>query len=156
MSNISTREHRESRFDSEILDLIPHREPMLLINHLLNVSANASEALVVVDQKTPFYQTENSGVPAWIGLEYMGQTSALIAGHQRREGLIEAHLGFLMGVRKYQTNVPYFNQGENLVVLCEEAALVGDSLATFNCTIRTQKNSQELATAMLSVFRRPL
>jgi len=156
MSNIVTCEHRESRFDSEILELIPHREPMLLINQLLSVSANSSEALVIVDQQTPFYQPEIGGVPAWIGLEYMGQTSALIAGHQRREGQIDPHLGFLMGVRKYQTSVSYFDQSDNLIVLCEEAALVGDSLATFNCTIRTQKNSQELATAMLSVFRRPV
>ena len=155
MTNGSESNAATPRFDSEILDLIPHREPMLLINRLLSVSANSSESLVLVDEQAPFYQNVK-GVPAWIGLEYMGQTSALIAGYQRREGLLEPHLGFLMGVRKYQAQVSYFDPGENLIVLCEEAALVGDSLATFNCTIRTQTSSQELATAMLSVFRRPL
>ena len=148
-------DHSQTRFDSEVLTLIPHREPILLINQLCKVSARSSQARVIVDEYTPFYQSLK-GVPAWIGLEYMGQTSALIAGHQRREGLIEPHLGFLMGARKYRTQVPYFNAGENLIVSCEEAALVGDSLATFNCTISKEQNGQELATAMLSVFRRPL
>lgn len=155
MSTQVIRSDNSLRFDSEILELIPHREPMLLINRLRSVSANSSEALVLVDEHTPFYQS-GKGVPAWLGLEYMGQTSALIAGYQRREGLLEPHLGFLMGSRKYHTQAPYFKDGEDLIVLCEEAALVGDSLATFNCTISTQTSGQQLATAMLSVFRRPL
>ena len=142
------------RFDAEILTLIPHREPMLLINRLVAVSDKRAEAQVLIDSSTPFYVTE--GVPAWIGLEYMGQTAALIAGYQQREGLTTPHLGFLMGSRKYQTSVPYFASGETLSVVCEEAALVGESLATFNCTIATSSNGQTVATAMLSVFRRPL
>ncbi len=148
-------EQNTSRFDAEILALIPHREPMLLINQLRHVSANASSALVVIDHHAPFFQIDK-GVPTWVGLEYMGQTSALIAGHQRREGLIDAHLGFLMGARKYHADVPYFSAGDNLLVQCQEAALVGDSLATFNCTISGELSGRELATAMLSVFRRPL
>jgi len=145
----------KDRFDPEILALIPHRQPMLLINQLLSVSANSSQALVVIDEQTPFFQN-GYGVPAWIGLEYMGQTSALIAGHQRREGLLEPHLGFLMGSRKYQSRVAYFKDQQLLVVSCKEAALVGDSLATFSCTINDEDSGQEIASALLSVFRRPL
>ncbi|RBP53721.1 3-hydroxylacyl-ACP dehydratase [Arenicella xantha] len=147
------------RFDPEILQLIPHREPMLLINRLVDVSATRSEALVLIDRDTPFW-LEERGVPAWIGLEYMGQTAALIAGYQQRQGLTAPHLGFLMGSRKYQTSAAFFATGQNLRVVCEQAALVGESLATFNCTISTQESNrtlgQTVATAMLSVYRRPL
>lgn len=144
-----------NRFDPKLFDLIPHREPMLLINKVLKVSDSSSESLVLIDSHTPFFE-QTKGVPTWIGLEYMGQTSALIAGHQLQQGTVEPHLGFLMGSRQYQTQVSYFKPQKNLVVRCDEAALVGDSLATFNCVISDHATGQELASAMLSVFRRPL
>jgi len=143
------------RFDPNILEMIPHREPMLLINNIESVDQKSSQASVIIDSETPFYQ-EDKGVPAWIGLEYMGQTAALIAGHQVKEGLSEPHLGFLMGSRKYETVVEYFKPQSNLTVVCEEAALVGESLATFNCTISNSHTGAILATALLSVFRKPL
>jgi len=120
-----------SRFDKEILALIPHRPPMLLINQLLDLNASSAQARVLIDSDAPFF-VDGLGVPAWIGLEYMGQTSALIAG------------------------VAYFAPQQALNVVCEEAALVGESLATFRCTIRLEKSNQVLATANLSVFRRLL
>ena len=128
---------------------------MLLINEVVEVNDSSSEALVLIDQETPFFEQEQ-GVPAWIGLEYMGQTSALIAGYQLKQGNIEPHLGFLMGSRKYQTQVAYFEPEQTLIVRCDQAALVGDSLATFNCSISDRATGHELATAILSVFRRPL
>lgn len=145
----------KDRFDPQLFELIPHREPMLLINNVIHVNDSSSQASVLIDQETPFFQQEK-GVPAWIGLEYMGQTSALIAGHQLKQGNIEPHLGFLMGSRQYQTQVAYFKPEQTLIVRCDEAAMVGDSLATFNCNISDQATGQELASAMLSVFRRPL
>jgi len=144
-----------ARFDDEIFTLIPHRPPMLLINQLISLDANRSEARVLIDSETPFYFA-GQGVPAWIGVEYMGQTSALIAGYQEREGLCEPHLGFLMGARKFQSSVDFFAPDESLLVACKEAALVGESLATFSCTIRQERSNKVLVTANLSVFRRPL
>jgi len=143
------------RFDNEICELIPHREPMLLINHLISVTARQACSRVLVDELAPFF-VPSEGVPAWIGLEYMGQTAALIAGYQQREGLSGPHLGFLMGSRKFQSEVDHFCAGQSLLVSCEEAALVGESLATFNCTISSEHDSATLATAVLSVFRRPI
>ena len=143
------------RFDDEILALIPHRPPMLLINQLISLDASRSEARVLIDRDTPFF-TPHLGVPAWIGVEYMGQTSALIAGYQERKGLCEPQLGFLMGARKFRSSVEYFSPDEALHVECDEAALVGESLATFSCTIRQERSNKVLATANLSVFRRPL
>ncbi len=143
-----------ARFDPDIFDLIPHREPMLLINHIVNLNAQRSETLVLIDEQTPFIAAH--GVPAWIGLEYMGQTAALIAGYQEQQGLCEPHLGFLMGSRKYASNVDYFALHKTVRVVCEEGALVGNSLANFNCTISDAKSANVLATASLSVFRKPL
>jgi len=129
---------------------------MLLINDIVFLSESKSKASVLIDQETPFVQN-GKGVPAWIGLEYMGQTAALIAGFQQRKGKTTPHLGFLLGSRKYHSNVAYFGFGTRLLVSCEEAALVGESLATFNCTIAgVDDQTKLLATAMLSVFRKPM
>ena len=146
----------ETQFDPELYELIPHRPPMLLINHVHDLNKNRSEAIVTCDEESPFYQSEGGGVPSWIGLEYMGQTAALIAGYQLKHGLSKPHLGFLLGARDYKVEVAYFKAGENLLVKCAEAALVGESLATFDCTIESLETKQQLASANLSVFRKPI
>jgi predicted hotdog family 3-hydroxylacyl-ACP dehydratase len=144
-----------TNIDAEILKLIPHRPPMLLIERLLSVAERSSSASLVINSEAHFYQP-GLGVPAWVGLEYMGQTAALIAGYQQRQGLAEPHLGFLLGCRSYSTTVGFFNPDQKLIVFAEQAALVGESLATFNCTISDAATSDELAHALLSVFRQPL
>lgn len=147
-----------SRFDSRLFELIPHRPPMLLINKVLSVNETSSSSLVQIDESSSFFE-EGHGVPAWIGLEYMGQTAALIAGHQLQQGLVAPHLGFLLGTRAYKAECSYFAAGE-YSVRCEEKAFVGDGLATFDCFIEnyseTSQNVKCLATASLSVFRRQI
>ena len=51
---------------------------------------------------------KEKGVPAWIGIEYMGQTAALIAGYQQQRGLTGPHLGFLLGTRRYASRTEWF------------------------------------------------
>lgn len=146
--------HDSARFDSQLFDLLPHRPPMLLVNKVVDLSATQSSAIVIVDDDTPFFGKD--GVPAWVGIEYMGQTAALIAGYQLQQGLTEPQLGFLLGTRRFQTTVSHFANGTVLLVSCIEKAVVGDSLATFDCEIRDQSSGAELATASLSVFRKAL
>lgn len=142
------------RFDPQLFDLIPHRSPMLLLNKVNTLSATRASALITIDEDTPF--CNDKGVPAWIGIEYMGQTAALIAGYQLQQGSMKPRLGFLLGTRRFQTEVPYFTISTVLVVSCLEKALVGDSLATFDCQIHNKLSDEVLATASLSVYRKPL
>ena len=142
------------RYETRILELIPHRPPMLLINKILSLSDKTSHAEVIIDQQTPFFEV-NLGVPANIGIEFMGQTAALIAGHQALNNPAEAKLGFLLGTRKYQSTVAYFKENSVLEVSCIEGAMVGETLASFNCEIRYQYSPEIIATASLSVLRKP-
>ena len=150
---MSSLEFDRSRFDAGIFALIPHRSPMLLINSIQSLSASDSSAIVIVDEQAPFYQSQ--GIPSWIGLEYMGQTAALIAGYQLQQGLVSPHLGLLLGTRKYQSDVDFFSAPNKLLISCKQAALVGESLANFDCIIQDQSSQQEIARASLSVFRKP-
>jgi len=143
----------QSRFDPQIFDLIPHRPPMLLINSIQSLSDSESSSIVIVDELAPFYQKQ--GIPSWIGLEYMGQTAALIAGYQLRQGLVSPHLGLLLGTRKYHSDIEYFEAPSRLLIACKQAALVGESLANFDCSIQQYDSKREIARASLSVFRKP-
>lgn len=134
--------------------LIPHRPPMLLLHRLVSVSGTSSVAEIDITPDVPFFSA-GKGVPGWIGIEYMGQTAALIAGYQLQQGMVEPHLGMLLGTRKYTAHKPWFLPGVILQVSCQEVAVVGQELATFACEIRDKLSGQIDAEARLSVYRRP-
>jgi predicted hotdog family 3-hydroxylacyl-ACP dehydratase len=135
--------------------LIPHREPMLLLSSVCELGGNFSTAEIIISTSSSFFM-QAKGVPSWIGIEYMGQTAALIAGYQLQQGTVTPHLGLLLGTRKYEAFTAWFNEGDVLLVSCKEVAVVGQELATFQCDIRNKNDGVLYATAKLSVFRKPL
>jgi predicted hotdog family 3-hydroxylacyl-ACP dehydratase len=139
--------------DSTLFDYLPHRPPMLLLTRLLSVAKGEASAEVDIDATSSFY-IEGKGVPAWIGVEYMGQTAALIAGYQQQHGQLTPHMGFLLGTRRYHAQQPWFTIGSRLRIDCVQAAVVGETLATFDCKITAE--TRELATAQLSVVRKQI
>jgi len=141
--------------NNDILALIPHRSPMLLINTIVELTEQHAIATVSINQQASFFQPTH-GVPSWIGLEYMGQTAALIGGYQERLHKLGPQLGFLMGTRRYTTTCSYFEPGSELHIHCREQATVGNSLAIFDCEIIDSQREQPLATAKLSVFRQAI
>lgn len=141
--------------DPRIEQLIPHRPPMLLLNRVVSLSDSSASAEIDIVPEASFYKP-GRGVPAWIGVEYMGQTAALIAGFQLQQGRVEPHLGLLLGTRKYMANTPWFPPQAELIVTCTEVAVVGQNLATFAGEIRDKESGVVYASAKLSVFRRPL
>ena len=136
-------------------ELIPHRKPMLLLSSVVELGDNFSTAEIIISNFSSFFM-QAKGVPSWIGIEYMGQTAALIAGYQLQQGTVTPHVGLLLGTRKYEAFTPWFNEGDVLLVSCKEIAVVGQELATFQCDIRSKSNGVLYATAKLSVFRKPL
>ena len=141
--------------DPRVYELIPHREPMLLINKVIEVGQNFSCAEISISESSSFFIADK-GVPSWIGVEYMGQTAALIAGYQLEQGTVAPHLGLLLGTRKYEAFVPFFRAGDLLQVRCTEVAVVGESLANFHCEIINMRDHSCCASAKLSVFRKPI
>jgi len=136
-------------------ELIPHREPMLLLNSVCELGDSFSTAEITISSSSSFFMPEK-GVPSWIGIEYMGQAAALIAGYQLQQGAVTPHLGLLLGTRKYEALTAWFKEGDVLLVSTKEIAVVGQELATFQCDIRNKNDGALYATAKLSVFRKPL
>ena len=95
---------------SQIIDLLPHREPMLLIDELINIKKLHSATAIMNVNKDAFYvQGHFPGQPVMPGVlivEAFGQAAAALtaAGIDKKE--YENKLVFLMGVDKARFRNP--------------------------------------------------
>ena len=142
--------------DERLLRWLPHRPPMLLLDQVIDVSADSSSARLVITEESSFYMGSLGGVPSCVGLEYMGQTAAVSDGWQREQGLVEPHLGFFLGCRRFTAHVDVFELGDCLNIHASGATFVGNQLVNFACSIECEKRGVELASGSLSVLRKPL
>lgn len=94
--------------------------------------------------------SDERGVPAWIGLEYMAQTIAAYAGLQERLVGKPPKIGFLLGTRNYSTNADYFVPGQTLTIRAEVEMVGANGLNVFNCEIR---GNNVRAEAVVNVFQ---
>ena len=131
--------------------LVPHAGNMVLIDRLVSYGEGAAIAEVDVRNDGRFSGNENQ-VPAWIGIEYMAQTIAAMAGAigSEKGGSIKA--GLLLGTRRYSCDVAAFDGGQTLTVKVEQWMHGDNGLAAFDCQILNAENVQ-LATAKLNVFQ---
>ncbi len=135
--------------------LIPHRRQMCLIDRI--ISLDAGSARCEVDIKPGGLFVDEAGcVPVWVGLEYMGQTAALIGGYQASQAVecgsaVDEKAGYLAACRQYRSYVCEFLPGV-LTTRCVENGLLGDTMAQYICTIHDQQD-QLLAEATLTVVR---
>src|SRR5512143_137837 len=114
-----------SRWDAPDMDcsgvpigeLLPHGPEMTVIDRLVEYSPQRSIATVVVTEQSPFFV--RSGVPAWVGIEYMAQTIAAHAGFEARLRGEKPAIGFLLGTRAYESEVGEFALGSALTITVE-------------------------------------
>ena len=94
----------------EIINLLPHREPMLLIDKLINIKKlSSATAIVNVKKESFFVQGHFPGNPVMPGVlivEAFGQAAAALtaAGIDKKE--YENKLVFLMGIEKARFRKP--------------------------------------------------
>ena len=94
----------------QIRDLLPHREPMLLIDELYNIKKlQSATALVNVSKESFFVQGHFPGQPVMPGVlivESFGQAAAALTAHGLDRSTYENKLVFLMGVEKARFRNP--------------------------------------------------
>ncbi|MEJ2441900.1 MAG: hypothetical protein P8Y42_00385 [Exilibacterium sp.] len=130
-------------------DLLPHREPMILLDAVHDWGESYLEA--VVEHKQPGIFTNAAGeVPAWVGVEYMAQAIGAWAGIRARSNDQPIRIGFLLGTRKYTSYTEAFNFGEKVVVRVEKLMMDNENLALFDCKIFADKI---LATAQIKAIQ---
>ena len=94
----------------EIAELLPHREPMLLIDELYDIKKlNSATALVKVRKNSFFVQghfPENPVMPGVLIVESFGQAAAALTAHGLDKSTYENKLVFLMSVEKARFRSP--------------------------------------------------
>jgi len=99
-----------SIYKKEILELLPHREPMLLIDELHDiVKLTSATAVLNVKKDSFFVQGHFPGQPVMPGVlivESFGQAAAALTAHGIDKSTYENKLVFLMGVEKVRFRNP--------------------------------------------------
>ena len=94
----------------EIISLLPHREPMLLIDELSEIDKlSSATALVKVREDSFFVQghfPQNPVMPGVLIVESFGQAAAALTAHGLDKSTYENKLVFLMGVEKARFRNP--------------------------------------------------
>ena len=94
----------------DIMDLLPHREPMLLLDHLVDIKKlHSATAIVNVTKESFFVQGHFPGQPVMPGVlivEAFGQAAAALTAHGLDKSTYENKLVFLMNIEKARFRNP--------------------------------------------------
>jgi len=94
----------------DIINLLPHREPMLLIDELINIKKLHSATAIMNVKKDSFYVDghfpDNPVMPGVLIVEAFGQAAAALTAHSIDRKEYENKLVFLMSIEKARFRKP--------------------------------------------------
>jgi|TARA_B110000914_G_C15302642_1_gene371828 3-hydroxyacyl-[acyl-carrier-protein] dehydratase len=94
----------------EITELLPHREPMLLLDELINIKKLFSATAIVNVKKNSFFVQghfpDNPVMPGVLIVEAFGQAAAALTASGIDKKEYENKLVFLMGIEKARFRKP--------------------------------------------------
>ncbi|MEI6859912.1 MAG: hotdog family protein [Shewanella sp.] len=134
-----------------ITDVIPHRDPMILINRLISYKTDTLLTQVDIDELSPYFDAEINGVPNYVSIEYMAQSIAALAGLEAKSRGDNIRVGFLLGTRKLQMHISGYQLGESYQTQVNRLYQEESGLAVFDCQIFHQQTL--VATANVNVFQ---
>ena len=95
---------------NQIIDLLPHREPMLLLDELIDIVKLKSATAIMNVKKDAFYVNghfpNNPVMPGVLIVEAFGQAAAALTAHGIDKKEYENKLVFLMSVEKARFRNP--------------------------------------------------
>ena len=133
----------------DIRELVPHSGDMVLLDRVLSADLENLCAEVTMRADTLF--CDGAGVGSWVGIEYMAQAIAAHAGYLARMAGAPVKIGFLLGARRYDAQLPWFVAGSVLQVHVHQALQGDNGLGAFEC--RIDAAGIMLAQATVTVFQ---
>jgi predicted hotdog family 3-hydroxylacyl-ACP dehydratase len=134
---------------ADVAELLPHADPMILIDKVVSYGDGFLEALVEHEKPSLFADSQGN-IPVWVGIEYMAQAIGAYAGIQSLQDNRPIRLGFLLGTRKYKAYTQQFNKNCPVNIRIDEIYRDESNLALFDCTIKAEK---VLATAQIKAIQ---
>lgn len=135
---------------NNVAELLPHSGQMILLDRIIEFGSDRLTAQVTVRADGLF--TDADKTPAWVGIEYMAQAIGAYVGIKAKLAGEPIKLGYLLGTRRYTSNVPSFAPGIKLFVSIK-TIIQDDKLGVFDCTI--QGDGIDIS-ANLNVYQPPI
>ena len=130
-----------------VSELLPHDPPMVLLDRVLSFDESSLVAEVTIRPDSVL--CDKSGVPGWVGIEYMAQSVAAHAGAMARQRGGTPVIGYLLGTRSYKSAVSDFPIGASLIIVVEQL-FVEMGLGAFACRIDM---GETVAEAKINVYQ---
>lgn len=130
-------------------EVLSQRPPMILIDSIDEMGPDHMLSHVRIDECSLFYE-KGEGVPVWAGIEYMAQTVAAFVGADARQKREPVKIGFLLGTRRFNTNITYFVLGQKIMIRIKRL-LQESELGQFQCWILDEAG-EELAMGKISAY----
>lgn len=134
-----------------IAELLPHAQPMLLLDRVVSSSIERFECEVELTEQSEF--CEDGFIGSWVGLEYMAQTVAALASTRDLLHRRKVRMGLLLGTRSYVALVPRFAAGQTLRIQAKEVLFDPQGPSMVDCIIRDRDSGMEVARASLTLVQ---
>ena len=134
-----------------IAALLPHKAPMILLDHVVGMDPQSVEAAVRVTAGRLFFE-EGRGMPAHVALEWMAQACGAWAGAQALDAGAKIKLGLLLGTRSFRAERAWLEEGRVFTV---QASLnyMDNEIGVFDCSVTDTASGAEVAAAQLTVYQ---
>jgi predicted hotdog family 3-hydroxylacyl-ACP dehydratase len=123
---------------------------MILLDRVGELFSDGLQTFVDITEQSLFCET--SGIPSYVGLEYMAQTVAAYAGYRALENSEKVKEGFLLGTREVVFAQAYFSIGSQLSISCHDF-MSNHEMGVFDCEIRDLQQKTLLGSCKLNVFQ---
>ncbi|MCG9697841.1 hotdog family protein [Shewanella sp. Isolate11] len=135
----------------DVAEVIPHRAPMILIDRLLAHQTDTLLTETHISTSSAYFDAQSQSVPNYVGIEYMAQSIAALAGVEAIAKQQAIKIGFLLGSRKLKLHIPAFALGESYQTRVSRLYQEESGLAVFDCQIL--HHDQIVAEANINVFQ---
>ena len=128
-------------------ELVPHSGHMVLIDKVTACTHSSINAELTI-KKDELFMVDGK-VPSWVSIEYMAQAIGAYAGVQAKLVGEPVVVGLLIGTRRLECEIPYFEEGEFLQIAADKIHEEENGLSVFACKIESPRG---VITANLNVF----
>ncbi|WP_144212099.1 ApeP family dehydratase [Shewanella donghaensis] len=135
----------------EVSHFVPHRAPMILIDRLLTHDIDKLITEVTISESSAYFSEPLNGVPNYVGIEYMAQSIAALAGVEAHLKSDKVRVGFLLGTRKLVMHQSCYKLGQTYQIHVARLYQEESGLAVFDCQIFA--GNDIIALANVNVFQ---
>jgi predicted hotdog family 3-hydroxylacyl-ACP dehydratase len=130
-----------------IAQLVPHAEPMVLLDEMITLSPGSAECVMQVREHAPF--VVDGGIGAPMTIEHMAQAVAACLGYEAYLGGAGVRVGMIIACKRFEVFVQRVVVGDALTIRVARTR-GNDTLSHFECGVH--RGDERIASATLTLF----